>query len=406
MENESQLPTYRSPTYLYVNPALGEMGPKAIGDPIAGEMIDGGRSVAGLRVAVKDIIDVKGMPTSAGTRAVLMREVIAERDAACLEPMKEMIDGGEIVIVGKTNTHELALGVTGINPWFGTPVNPINPLWVPGGSSSGSAVAVANGEVDFALGSDTGGSIRIPAACCGVVGLKTTFGRVPTEGTVALAPSLDTIGPMARDAETVGSAMCLLAGDFRAELAVAGPARSIGFVDLGAPGNINANVRRALAASGANITEIALPMWDEATMACGLILVAEAAAQHGYLVTEQPELIGEDVKMRLALGSQVSPDDMRTHEKTRLKWISMLGEAFGKVDVLAMPTLSAYPPMLDEVDLMFAIRNTMPVNLAGVPAISFPATIPADGSSVQLVGPMRSEAMLVATAAAIGAALA
>jgi amidase len=101
--------------------------------------------------------------------------------------------------VGRTNLHELALGVTGINPWFGTPLNPLDSSLAPGGSSSGSAVAVATGEAAVAYGTDTGGSIRFPAACCGVCGLKTTWGRIPVTGVRPLAPSLDTVGPMAAD---------------------------------------------------------------------------------------------------------------------------------------------------------------------------------------------------------------
>src|SRR3984957_20029938 len=152
-------------------------------------------SGAGVRLAVKDLIDMAGEPTTAGCRAVAERAVPAVRDAACLAGAREA--GARIV--GRTNLHELALGVTGVNLWSGTPVNPLDPTRVPGGSSSGSAVAVASGEADIAYGADTGGSVRIPAACCGIVGLKTTWGRIPLTGVRPLAPSLDTVGPMAAD---------------------------------------------------------------------------------------------------------------------------------------------------------------------------------------------------------------
>src|SRR5438034_49487 len=118
-------------------------------------------------------------------------------------------------IVGKTNLHELAFGTSGINPWFGTPTNPLDPGLVPGGSSSGSAVAVATDEADVALGSDTGGSVRIPSACCGTAGLKTTWGRVSLEGVWPLSLSLDTIGPMARDVRGVITGMTLLEPGFQ-----------------------------------------------------------------------------------------------------------------------------------------------------------------------------------------------
>ena len=116
--------------------------------------------------------------------------------------------------MGRTNLHELALGVTGVNPWFGTPVNPLDPALVPGGSSSGSAVAVATDEADVAYGSDTGGSVRIPSACCGTAGLKTTWGRIPLEGVWPLSPSFDTVGPMARDVAGLVAGMALLEPGF------------------------------------------------------------------------------------------------------------------------------------------------------------------------------------------------
>src|SRR5690349_21521050 len=129
----------------------------------------------GPRVAVKDLIDVEGVPTTAGCRALARTAKPAERDAACLAGLR----AAGARLVGKANLHELAMLPLGTNPWFGTPVNPLDPALIPGGSSSGSATAVATGEADVALGSDTGGSVRIPAACCGITGLKTSYGRVP-----------------------------------------------------------------------------------------------------------------------------------------------------------------------------------------------------------------------------------
>src|SRR5271167_2087131 len=166
---------------------------------------------------------MEGVPTTAGCRAVAEQARPALADAACLEGAR----AAGARIVGRTNLHELALGVTGVNQWYGTPVNPLDPARVPGGSSSGSAVAVATDEADVAYGSDTGGSIRIPAACCGTTGLKTTWGRIPLDGVWPLAPSFDTIGPMARDVAGLVTGMQLLepgftvAGEGGADLAVA-----------------------------------------------------------------------------------------------------------------------------------------------------------------------------------------
>src|ERR1700757_3651429 len=133
------------------------------------------RHDGGIRLAVKDLIDIEGVPTTVGSRAVALAAAPAERDAQCMAGAR----AAAVTIVGKVNLHELAFGASGVNQYFGTPVNPLDHDRVPGGSSSGSAVAVAAGEADIAYGSDTGGSIRIPAACCGVAGLKTTWGRIP-----------------------------------------------------------------------------------------------------------------------------------------------------------------------------------------------------------------------------------
>src|SRR6204780_735437 len=164
----------------------------------------------GIRLAVKDLIDVAGTPTTAGSRALAATAAAAERDARCLAGAR----AAGARIVGKANLSELALGASGVNEYFGTPVNPLDPTRVPGGSSSGSAVAVANGEADVAYGSDTGGSVRIPAACCGTTGLKTTWGRLPLTGVWPLAPSFDTVGPMARTVEGLVTGMELLEPGF------------------------------------------------------------------------------------------------------------------------------------------------------------------------------------------------
>src|SRR5262249_16681205 len=161
--------------------------------------------------------------TTAGSRVVADAAVPAERDAACLAGLRAA--GAQVV--GKTNLHELALGVTGINPWFGTPVNPLDASLAPGGSSTGAAGAgaAARGrrEAGVAYGTDTGGSIRIPAACCGVCGLKTTWGRIPVAGVRPLAPSLDAVGPMAADVAGLVACMELLEPGFAAAQAPGSP---------------------------------------------------------------------------------------------------------------------------------------------------------------------------------------
>src|SRR5579862_3160906 len=201
---------------------------------------------------------MEGVPTTAGCRAVADEAKPAQADAACLAGAR----AAGARIVGRTNLHELALGVTGVNPWFGTPVNPLDPTLVPGGSSSGSAVAVATGEADVAFGSDTGGSVRIPAACCGTTGLKTTWGRVPLEGVLPLAPSFDTIGPMARDVAGLVLGMQLLEPGF--SVGAAGQLR-VGRLRLPAAPQIDAAIDRALAATGWAVRDVELEGWDDAT---------------------------------------------------------------------------------------------------------------------------------------------
>src|SRR5947199_3780997 len=177
--------------------------------------LDSDDSGSGPRLAVKDLIDVEGVPTTAGCKAVADAADPAKKDAACMAGAR----AAGARIVGKANLHELAFGATGVNEWYGTPANPLDPSLVPGGSSSGSAVAVASGEADVAYGSDTGGSVRIPSACCGTAGLKTTHGRISIEGVWPLAQSLDTIGPMARDIAGLVAGMQLLEPGFEAATA-------------------------------------------------------------------------------------------------------------------------------------------------------------------------------------------
>jgi amidase len=203
---------------------------------------------AGPRLAVKDLIDVAGVPTTAGCRAVARTATPAVADAACLAGAR----AADARIVGKTNLHELAMLPLGTNPWFGTPVNPLDRTLIPGGSSSGSAVAVATGQADIALGSDTGGSIRVPSACCGTVGLK-THGRVSVAGVRPLAPSLDTVGPMASSVAGAAAGMALLEPGFRPDPT---GARVIGRLRTAGDPRIEAAVDDALRAAEFDVIPI------------------------------------------------------------------------------------------------------------------------------------------------------
>ncbi len=346
-------------------------------------------SGTGVRLAVKDLIDMAGEVTTAGCKAVADAAVPAERDAACLAGAR----AAGARIVGRANLHELALGVTGENPWFGTPVNPLDPSLVPGGSSSGCAVAVATGDADVAFGSDTGGSVRIPSACCGTAGLKTTWGRIALEGVFPLSPSFDTVGPMARDVAGLVTGMALLEPGFAP--APLRPLR-VGRLRPEADPAIDAAVDRALRATEWEVVDLVLPEWDEVTAAAGLLLVVEAWQQDAGLVARAEDRIGADVVARLRLGQSVTPDTVAGARAAQARWRQRLAEVLGGVDLVATPTLTIFPPALGHGEEILMARCTLPVNLAGVPALSLPvptgASLPA---SLQLIGPDDGEELLV-----------
>jgi len=357
-------------------------------------------SGSGPRLAVKDLIDMAGVVTTAGCRAVADEGVVAQADAACLAGAR----AAEARIVGRTNLHELALGVTGVNPWYGTPVNPLDPALVPGGSSSGSAVAVATGEADVAYGSDTGGSIRIPSACCGTAGLKTTWGRVSLDGVWPLAPSFDTVGPMARDVAGLVRGMELLEPGFAPP--GAGPVRA-GRIRVEADPAIDRAVDRALQAAEWEVVEVAAPLWQEATTAAGILLVVAAWETDRDLVARHPDHVGADVAARLALGSVVDAGALASARAVQQRWGAFLDEAWSRLDVLVTPTLTIFPPGLDGGEELLMARCTLPLNLAGVPALALP--VPAGGplpASIQIVGPRNGEEQLLAAGAHLEAAAA
>jgi amidase len=360
-------------------------------------------SGTGLRVAVKDLIDMVGLPTTVGSRVVAERAAPAERDATCLAGIRAAEAAGEARIVGKTTLHELAFGITGINAWAGTPRNPIAPDRVPGGSSSGSAVVVAAGEADVALGSDTGGSIRIPSACCGIAGLKTTNGRVSLDGVFPLAPSLDSVGPMAADVAGLVRGMALLEPGFA--IGIPRPVR-IGRVRLPADPVVDRAVDRALRASELEVVELRLPGWEEASTAALTLLNAEAWASDRHLVEAHADEIGADVRQRLVDGGKLLPSELVAARRQAEHWRSSLAELLLDVDVIALPTLLGCPPRLEDASDMWKIRGlTAPVNLAGLPALALP--VPADEQpvppSIQLIGPHDSERTLLETGAMIEA---
>jgi len=360
----------------------------------------------GLAVAIKDLIDVAGSVTTAGCRA-LADGPPAPADAACLTEIRRREAAGELWLVGKTNLHELAYGTTGINPWFGTPVNPLDPALIPGGSSSGSAVAIGAGEADVALGSDTGGSVRIPAACCGVTGLKTTWGRVPLSGVWPLAPSLDTIGPLARDVAGLVDGMRLLEPGFAVRASAPddieiGRLRGLG-VDVDPM--VDEAIDRALAAAGFVVRDVTLDGWRDAHLAADVILSAEAWRSDGPLLARRRDDIGDITANRIAASASVTVDAERAARQVQLAWQRRLEDLFVETPVLALPTLATLPPTIasDPVGLN---RLTLPVNLAGLPGLSLPVPTAGGGlpASLQLVAPGYGDEMLLSVGAIVEAA--
>jgi amidase len=357
---------------------------------------------AGPRVAVKDLIDMAGLPTTAGSRPVADRAVPAERDAACIAGLRAAIDAGQARFVGKTNLHELAYGITGINAAFGTPVNPLDPLRMPGGSSSGSGTAVAAGEADIAYGTDTGGSIRIPAACCGITGLKTTWGRIPRDGVWPLASGLDTVGPMARDVAGVAAGMALLEPGFT--VASTSP-RTVGVIALDADPLITAAIDDALRTAEFDVVPVTIPDLDKVIVASFTVLNAQAWQANKDLFAAAADQIGDDVRDRLSQASTITPAQVAEAEAVIARWRETLDDLWHQVDALAAPSLLGFPPLLDEVHILWKLRAlTSPVNAAGVPALALPVPVPGRDTgpipaSVQLIGPRNSEERLLAAGA-------
>lgn len=353
----------------------------------------------GIRVGVKDLINVAGVVTTAGCWYLAENCTPALEDADCLGGIR----AANANIVGKTNLHELAFGTTGFNDWSGTPINPLGADLVPGGSSSGNAVALGMGFCDVAIGTDTGGSVRIPSACCGTAGLKTTYGRVPMRGVRPLAPSLDIIGPMAKDVSRLIKGMQLLEPGF----AVAtGPADRVGRLRVGeVDPRVDAAIDRALAAVGLCVVacDIAEQEWEAAIAATNDILWAEAAFANLGIREHWSELQnGANLETALKLGAD--EQRMAAARETQQAWKPRMTSVIESVGLLVSPTLETLTPSFQDYQSreIRLSRFTSPVNLAGFPAIVLP--VPTDGplpSSLQLIGPSGSEDLLLATAAAV-----
>jgi amidase len=349
-------------------------------------------NATGPRVAVKDAIDVVGLPTTAACPAVGDDAQPALADA----PVVARARAAGAVFVGKTNLTELCRPPDGVNPWTGTPRNPLDRTLVPGGSSSGSGVAVANGEADIAIATDTGGSSRLPAACCGVAGLKTTTGRLPLDGVFPFAPTLDTIGAIAPDATGLAQAMSLLEPGF--ELTpYDGPIGRLRLPEITVDPAIDQAVDEALAASGREIVDVPLTGWLRAGVAAGLIINAEGYQAHQHLLDggRMSDRVRDWITRGKYLDDEMIADARELGREFRIQ-LDILLDRYG---VLALPTMISAPPKLGEESRYDFTALTAPLNLTGHPAVALPVNGPGPvPPSLQLVGPANSEPHLLSLA--------
>jgi aspartyl-tRNA(Asn)/glutamyl-tRNA(Gln) amidotransferase subunit A len=367
-------------------------------------------ALLGVPIAVKDLFATRAIRTTAGSR--ILKDWVPSHDAAAVARLKE----AGAIIFGKTNLHEFAYGVTTANPWWGVARNPHDPTRSPGGSSGGSAIAVVAGLCAGALGSDTGGSIRVPASLCGCVGLKPTFGAIPLEGTVPLGWSLDHAGPLAR---TVADAALLLdvltcfdAGRHANRRSTRGLRVGVlkGPIVQKVQPRVSQQVDAAVTAlrrRGLRVREVTIPEM-EWTVATQLVtLRAEASAVHSRWIRTRPRAYGADVRIRLQLGALVAGADYVLAQRMRARLRAAIGRVFQDVDILLLPTTPITAPVVGERTVRWRareepvdgalVRLTAPFNLTGLPALSVPfgsaAGLPV---GVQVVGQWMDEARVLA----------
>jgi aspartyl-tRNA(Asn)/glutamyl-tRNA(Gln) amidotransferase subunit A len=364
----------------------------------------------GIPLAVKDLFDTAGVRTTYGS-AIFTRHV-PERTAEAVARLERT---GHVV-VGKTNLHEFAYGVTSENPHFGPVRNPADRERIAGGSSGGSAVAVATGMAAVALGTDTGGSIRIPAALCGVAGFKPSFGAVPVDGVFPLAPSLDHVGPLAATVDGCADAFAVLAGTERAE------AVDLDAVTVGVPEDafdlcadeVEQAVRGALARLP-RCAPLAFPALD--AFDNRHLLHTEARAAHAALFPARAAEYGADVRERLEAADATSADDVRRSRRDLALFRDACVHSVARLDLLALPTVPIVAPRIGACEVTVRgrtlplrdvlTRNVRIFNSLGWPALAVPCPVEADELpvSVQLVGRPGADALVLGAGLALERAL-
>lgn len=379
----------------------------------------------GIPIGLKDLYYTEGIPTTVGSG--ILRNFVPDYDAAVVERFN---DAGAILL-GKLQMHEFALGATSVNPHDGPAHNPWDVTRITGGSSGGSGSAVASGQCMAALGSDTGGSVRIPAGLCGIVGMKPTFGLISRHGVHPLSWSLDTVGPMTRSAYDAAILMNALAGyDPRdpSSAIVTEQDFTVGIEDgiaglrVGIPedffydvidGEVSAAICQAagvLSELGAEVENCTIPALNHCLGISSAILVTEAAETLFSHIRDCPEDIGPDVRARLYLGAMTPAVDYIKAQRARTAYNKQLAEAMDEYDLLLAPTAAVGAPGIDQESvevggkqenaLSLMSRLTRAFNLTGQPTVSVPCGFTSDGLPIgmQLAGRMREDAVVLRAA--------
>lgn len=377
--------------------------------------------LAGQAIVVKDNIAVPGHPTGGGS------PVLAGHHEPVGTGVKRLLRAGAVV-VATVNMHELAFGVSGRNDWWGMPRNPAAPDRLPGGSSSGSAVAVASGVVNIALATDTGGSARIPAACCGVVGFRPGAGRYPSDGILTLSPTRDTIGVIARSVADLLPVDAILAGEIDANMGPGSAVTHIAVLDDGGLALCDASVAEAYSTwvqarrvEGVRITEVdvapLLALDDQASFPIALretILEFRRRAADMNMAYDDfvAGIAGDDVRALMASDPPSEHARRQAIDRVLPQMVAWYGQTLEAADMLALPTIPALPPLRDEHETMMVqgeavptfqtlITFTSPASLAGVPSLSLP--IPCEGgpAAIMLEAPRGADRHLMAMASTI-----
>jgi aspartyl-tRNA(Asn)/glutamyl-tRNA(Gln) amidotransferase subunit A len=341
----------------------------------------------GVIVSIKDLFDVAGEPTRAGSKILAQEAAPAAADA----PVVLRLRAAGAVIIAKTNMSEFAFSGIGANPHFGTPGNPRDRTRVPGGSSAGAPVAIAGGMCDIAIGTDTGGSVRIPASLCGLVGFKPSRQRIPTAGAFPLSKTLDSIGPIGKSVTDCAKADAIMAGETFAPLEPTALAGLRFGIAEGLPlDRLDNTVAAAFAAAAAQLDgagpqisrETLSSLFDDmnAVNAKGGISPPEACAVHRDRMTRRAADIDPNVRARIERGCAVTKEDYAWMMQEQARLVRAMGQRLGALDALVMPTTSIVAPTIAEVadQKTFAarnaavLRNTAIVNFFDLCAVSLP----------------------------------